>query len=481
MKNQLKKKNSVGIGRNISVLYMGEILSQILTLALIIVISRQLGDEGLGKYSFAFSFASIFLLLADLGMQTYVTKDVARNKKLVKEHLTKTLTLKFFLSIITFIITVAAIFLSKRDVETVLIVFLACTAMFFYGFAGIFRSVVQGVESMQYEVVAKTVERFVAAILGGVLLLNGYGIISLLYALIFSNVVYCLLLGYFTSKNISKLSVSFDFSYWKKIMKKSLPFCLTLIFISLYVRIDTILLGFIKGYAQTGWYSAAYKIIDIFTRMLYVPILALFPAFVRAYKESSGETKMIYHKSIGYMVMLSMPITIGLIVLSGKIILLVYGHQFDNSGIALQILSCSLLFTSLNYLMGFLLNSVGKQKLFMISTGIATVVNVLLNIIVIPKYGYVGASVVTVMSEALNFLLMHRFVKKSGFYIDLSKILVKPAIASLVMSIFLVVLSGHVSLYILIPFGAFIYFTMMVVMKGVGKEEAHFLISLVRQ
>src|SRR3989338_8845466 len=127
-----KQSDSKTIVKNIGFLYNGEIIGQILTLILVIVISRQLGDVGLGKYSFAFSFAAIFLLLADFGLPTLITKEVAKNKKLAQEHLTKTLTLKFILNLLTLIITVSAIAISRKDKETILLVLLASIAMFFY-------------------------------------------------------------------------------------------------------------------------------------------------------------------------------------------------------------------------------------------------------------------------------------------------------------------------------------------------------------
>ena len=161
----MKNKSSEGqlIAKNISFLYNGEIINQLLTLILIVVISRQLGDVGLGKYSFAFSFASIFLLLADFGLPTLITKEVAKDRKSAQHHLSKTLTLKFFLNLLTLLITVLVIFILKKDTETIVLVALAGIVMFFYNFGGVFRSVVQAYESMKYEVISKAIERIIAA------------------------------------------------------------------------------------------------------------------------------------------------------------------------------------------------------------------------------------------------------------------------------------------------------------------------------
>ena len=459
------------IVKNIGFLYNGEIINQVLTLILVVVISRQLGDVGLGKYSFAFSFASIFLLLADFGLPTLITKEIAKNRESSNEHLTKTFTLKFILNLMTIAITILSIAVLKKDKETILLVSIAAIAMFFYNFGGIFRSIFQAYESMKYEVISKIAERIIASTIGIYLLLKGYGIFSLFIVLAISNFAYYVLMHYFTLTRISKISFSFDFKYWKKIITDSFPFWLTLIFVSFYVRVDTIMLGFMKDYATTGWYSAAYRIIDVFVRILFLPVIAVFPALSKFHKLSLDKTRILYEKSFYYMLVFSIPIVIGLVVLSRKIILAVYGNQFVNSAIALQILGFSLFFTSLNYLMGYLLNSVDRQKLFTITTGISTIINIILNLILIPLYSYVGAGAATVASELLNFSMLYHFTKKNGFPINFWKLIAKPIMAGALMAVSIFYLKAHLNILFLTLTGAIIYFAALFAVNGIGKEE----------
>lgn len=473
MKN--KPSDSQLIVKNLSFLYNGEIINQILTLALIIFISRTLGDVGLGKYSFAFSFASIFLLLADFGLPTLITKDIAKDRKLAQKHLSNTFTLKFALNFLTLLITVLAIFILRKDIETVILVSLAAIAMFFYNFGGVFRSVFQAYEVMKYEVISKTAERLIAAAIGIYLLLKGYGIMSLFLTLIISNIFYYVILIALVYKKILPAKISVDFQVWKQTIKESFPFWLTLIFVSFYVRIDTIMLGFMKSYAETGWYNAAYKIIDVFTRVLYLPIMALFPALAKSHRISVQKTKSLYEKSFYYMIVFALPVVAGLLVLSGKIIPLIYGPQFNNSIIALQILGFSLFFTGLNFLMGYLLNSIDKQKLFAITAGVSTFVNISLNLILIPAYGFKGAGFATVISEMLNFSMLYYFTRKSDFSVNVFKLLVKPAVAAAVMILVLYYLIS-LNVFFLVVLGAASYLAVMFMVKGLGKDE----ISLVK-
>lgn len=467
------------ITKNIGFLYIGEIISQILTFFLVIALARYLGDTGLGKYSFAFSFVAIFLIIADLGLPTLITKEISRNKKLTRVYFTKTFTLKLILNLFAFLITVIVISISKKDTEIVTLVTLAGISMFFYNFGGMFRAIFQAYEVMEYEAFSRIIERIIAAGLGIYLLMKGYGILSLFIVIIISNLSYYLLVNTITVKNISKIGFSVDYTFWKKVIKQSFPFWLTIIFISIYFRIDTIMLGYMKDFSAVGWYNAAYKIIEVLTRMPFLLIAAVFPALSRFNYSSLNKAKLLYEKSFYYLLVLGLPITVSLFMLADKIILSVYKTPFTNSIIVLKILSFALFFVFVNYLMGYLLNAIDKQKLFTWVTGISTAFNIILNFALIPRFSYIGACIATVASEVLNFVLLYYFTDKNGFTIKILHILKKPFIATFAMGIFIYFLK-QINIVFLAVYSALIYFGILAIIGGIGRDEIKVVKSLYR-
>lgn len=470
--------NAKSIAKNVASLYIGEILSQVLTFFLVIAIAHYLGDAGLGKYSFAFSFAALFLILADMGLPTLITKEVAKDRILTNLHLTKTFTLKLILNAVAFTITIAAIAISRKDYETIFLVALAGVAMFFYNLAGMYRAIFQAYEVMKYEASSRIIERVIAAGIGIFLLYRGFGIISLFIILIFSNMAYYFVLYMLVKIKISKVSLIIDKEAWKRSLKESMPFWITTVFISLYFRIDTILLGFMKGFTATGWYNAGLKIIEVVTRIPFLLIVAVFPTLAKFHKLSYDKTKLLYKRSFQYMMMLSLPIATGLFLLADRIILNMYSPEFNNSVIVLQILAASLIFVFVNYLMGYLLNSIDKQKLFTLTAGVTTIFNVLLNIVLIPKYSYIGAAVATLISEVLNFCMLYYFTFKNKFGINLVKVIGKPVLATSVM-IGLMIYLKNFHLFLIISISAIIYFIVLFVVRGIGQEEINILKSII--
>lgn len=468
------------VAKNFILLYAGELIGQFLSFFLVIAIARYFGDTGLGKYSFAFSFVTLFLIIADMGLPTFITKEVAKDRKLAQLHLTKTFTLKLILNIIAFAITLAAIFASRKDYETIMFVGLAAVAMLFFNLAGIFRAIFQAYEVMEYEAYLKVVERIIAVSLGIFLFYRGYGLIALFLVLVFSNAAYYLISYIFIRARISGICLSFDKGSWKKSLKESMPFWVTTIFITLYFKIDTIMLTFIKGFEATGWYSAALKIIEVITRIPFLLNVAVFPAFSKFYGNSYDKTKLLYTKSFYFMIALALPIAIGLVLLADRIIIYVFSQEFTNSITTLQILSASLIFVFVNYLMGYLLNAIDKQRLFTLTVTTTAVINIILNLILIPKYSYIGAASATLISEIINFGMLYYFTSKNMFGVNIGKIIAKPAVATLLM-IAAVIYFKNLHLIFIVAISSIVYFGALFLLKGMGRDDIHILQSFIKR
>lgn len=468
------------IAKNFAMLYSGEIIGQILSFFLVIAIAHYFGSIGLGKYSFAISFVTLFLIVADMGLPTLITKEVAKDKRLTKLHLTKTFTLKLILNAAAFIITVISIFFMRKDYEIILLVALAAIAMFFFNLAGIYRAIFQAYEIMKYEAYLKIIERIIAVGLGIFLLYKGYGLTALFIVLIFSNAVYYFTIYILTKIKVSDTSFLIDAKTWKQNLTNSMPFWITIVFITLYFKIDTVMLAFMKGFEDTGWYNAAVKIIEVITRFPFLLNVAIFPALSKLHTFSYNKTKMLFEKSIYYMIAIALPVTTGLILLSDRIIIYVYSPTFNNSIAPLQILAASLIFVFVNYLMGYLLNAIDKQKFFTYSVAITTIINIILNFVLIPKYSYIGASFATLISEIINFGMLYYFTSINKFKINLAKVLTQPFLANIAV-IGLVIYLKNLHLLLLIILSAIIYFVVLFLINGIQKEEINMLRAMLQR
>ena len=455
--------------KNTGILIFGEVMSRVFSFFLIILIARYLGDVGLGKYSFVFAFVGVFSVLSDFGSTVYMTREISRDTSLSDKYFGKVFVFKLLVGLLATVLPVVVIFFTSQSMEIKTGVLLTSIAMFFYYIAFSFRAVVNAFEVQGYQSLYVISERIIAFILGAFVLYRGYGLLALLAVLVLSNASSYFILYKLVSKNIIKFQLKFDYPFIKSFLKSSAPFWFTTIFMTIYFKIDTVMLSFMKDYAVTGWYNAAYKIIDALSFVPFVIITVVFPPMSKFYKSNANFLRILYEKVFYYLALLALPLGLGATMLADRIILFVYKQSFVNSVIALQILMWALVLIFVNYMMGYFLNSIEKQKLFTLTTGLCAVINIILNFILIPPYSFKGAAIATVATEFFNFVMLYYFTSKNGYKINLS-ILAKPLIATVFMGI-IIYYTMFLHLLLIIPIAIAAYFAILLIMRGIHKEE----------
>ena len=470
--------NRKSILKNFSLLLTAEVIGHILSFLLIIMISRYLGDSRLGIYSFAFAFTAIFGIIFELGFSVLLMKEVAKDKGKTERYFNNIFTLRFLLGILGILIPgVIMLFIGKVGYD-IRVVWLAGIALFFNYLGYTLKSLFQAYEAVQYEAVARIIEKTVAFGIGTTALLNGYGLVAVVSGMVVSNMIYFLILFVSAKRRITDIHLSFDFVFWKYLIAKSLPFWFVLLFVNIYFKVDTVMLTLMKDYAVTGWYNAAHKLL---TGLHFIPIsfaYVMLPVMSRISKQSRKLLKLTYRKAFYYMLSLAIPIGAGTTILADKIIVALYTGKFFHSVIALQILIWAVVFLFINHVVGNFLYAIDKDYMWSFSAGISLLLNVILNFILIPTFSYIGASLSTVITEALCFILLLYFSSKSGYWLNVPKLCWKPTIATVVMVSVLLFLR-HMSLIILVPIGVIVYIVIMFIIKGIDKDEIDFIKTLI--
>lgn len=458
------------IVKNTGVLLIGRVLNSILSYFLVIAIARYLGDVGLGKYSFAFAFIGIVMVFFDLGITTSAVKDLSRDKSRTKYYLHNLFSLRLVLSILSLVAAFIVINLLNDDPSIILIVSLAALAMFFESMCLTFKVVFRAHEIMEYDAISKFVERLLALVIGYYVLVTYQNITYFIVVLVGSFSV-MFLINYLVSLYLfERPKLVWNPTFWKKLVVKSLPYWFTMLFKTIYFKVDTVMLSFLIGYSVTGWYNAGYMIIDALAFIPTIVIIAVFPAMARYYKESKEKLLSTYIIVFRYLFVIALAIGVGITVLSPRIIQFVYGEGFANSAIALQILIWANLFLFVNLVSGYLLNSIDEQKWFTIAAFVGVVANIILNLILIPTYSYKGAAFATLITEILIFVVLQHKARDSGYSINFSKLLIKPLIAVGLMG-GIVYFLFQLHLIILVAIGALTYLSALLILGWFQENE----------
>ena len=465
------------IAKNTAALFAAQFIVSILGLVLSIFIARSLGAVIFGKYSFALAFTAIFAVFSDLGYNTLLIREVARDKSQASKYLNNVISMRALLSLIIFALISITINAMDYPAGTKNVVYLFGIYTLVVSFSNVFKMTFHAFEKMEYAAGITIFTNIIRVALGLLVLFLGYGLIELALVFLLSGAFDLLLSFLVCERRFVKPKLELDFEFWRSTIKIALPIGMLSIFGLIYIRIDTVMLSMMKGDAVVGWYNAAYGLVLAFTPIPSLFLNALFPLMSRYYVSSNDSLKLTYEKSFKYLFILGLPLALGITLLADRFILLFYGQQFYPSIIALQILAWEILLIFSYGPLGALLVTTDRQNEMVILLGITALVNVILNLILIPPLSYVGAAIATIITETILLGLYVYYLSKYFYTLPLHKIVIKPIVASLVMGIF-IYFCGSINLLPLVILAITLYFVILYLIRGLSKEDIVLLLDV---
>ncbi|MCO6040539.1 flippase [Thermococcus alcaliphilus] len=391
--------------KNAGWLFSAEVISKLLAYGVIVILSRTLGPEGLGQYSFIFYYVGLLGIFSDLGVGYYFMREVARDRSKADELLPDVLGLKIVLALVNFVvIVVLTLFLPKPMWIKALILVVGAEAMLTWVSLALVQ-LMYAHEVTKYEAIARTVERFWAFFVGGTVLYFFRSLSPFILALLIGYTVREFLRIKWGARYVKKISVRFNPQIWLFLLKKSYPFWLIGLFTMIYYRTDMVMLSILRGDYETGIYRAAYTLIEVPMFVPSIVVSTTMPSMARLWEQDKKTLNILLKKSLQMLTGLGVLGLVGYFILAHWGIIIVFGKEFLASVSVLRILAFAVPFMFLNSLLGSFLNATGGELTFTKITGFTALLNVVLNYFLILTYGVKGAAVATVVSQVFAVFL----------------------------------------------------------------------------
>jgi O-antigen/teichoic acid export membrane protein len=464
--------------KNFFFLMSSETVSYLLTFLATVYLARILEVSGFGKINFAFSFFALGAIFTNLGLLSIGTRDIAQLSNQDRpyhegKYILTILSLRLTLAILVYgILLMSTIFISQPGEIKLLIIL--------YGL-----SLLPLVLSLEWVFLGW--ERAVYIMLSKILTAAGYyiGIVVLvrnaskidLVPLIFllSNVIGVVFLlvvyGQQRSFSIKEIKDSLSLKNWVALIKNALPFGLGGILLQFSLSFNVLFLGIIKNSDAVGEYSAAWKVLSfllIFDRVMNNTAFPIISRYV-VYSPSKLPTLLMQISKIIFII--ALPICLGSFVLGKRIIIFLYGENYQQSALLLEIIIWFLLFTMLNsiYTATLIAQHRNRDYLLIIAIGVAT--NIILNMLLVPQLEALGTTIGVVAQELACLILFNVKIRIITSFINYTKALYKPLIATGVMVGFAVTFSSQLNLLLLLIILVLIYFGTLFLIKGITKRE----------
>lgn len=401
--------------KNTSWLFGEKILRMIVGLFVGVWVARYLGPEQFGLFSYAQSFVGLFVVIATLGLDSIIIRELVHDERHKDALLGTAFWLKLIGAILVLITLAIAVNFTSNDTYTNSLVFIIASATIFQCFNVIdfyYQAKVLG----KYIVYSNVISLLVSSIVKIALILIKAPLIAFAWAIAFDSIVLAMGYLFFYLKNHSLFTIqhlTFNKNIAFSLLKDSWPLILSGMVIAVYMRIDQVMIKEMLGNEAVGQYAAAVRISEAWYFVPMVIASSVFPAIINAKKISEELYYARLQQLYNFMVWLSIAIAFPLTFLSDWIINLLYGEQYNQAGSVLMIHIWTGVFVFLGVASGKWYVSENLQKLAFSRTFYGVIVNILLNILMIPKFGIYGAAIATLISQAVASYIADLFSKKT--------------------------------------------------------------------
>jgi len=461
------------IAKNTSYFTFALILQKVISFTYFTLIARALLPEDLGKYYFAISFTTIFAIFIDLGLANVLIREVAKVKEKTKDLLGNILAIKIPLTILSLLSTVILVNVLNYPELTKQLVYLSAICMVLDSFTLTFFSVIRGFHNLTFESISSVIFQLIVICFGLTALHLNLGLKFLMGALVIASVfnfIYSSILVRFRFK--IKITPIFDPQFIRAIVKITIPFGMFAVFQRLYMYLDSVLLSVLSGDKAVGLYQIAFKIVFALQFLPMAFTASLYPVFSSYWAGDKDQLAITFERAMNYLIIISLPISVGIIFLADKIILL-FKPEYVEAILPLQIIMTSLLFIFLNFPIGSLLNACDKQKINTRNMGIGLVVSIILNLILIPRFQAVGASITVLFTNFIMFAIgifyIPKIIKIRPWKII--SVFIKAVLSTCVMAFLILFLKQELNIFIVVALSGIFYFIMLFLFRGFKKED----------
>lgn len=398
--------------KNTSWLFGEKILRLCIGVFVGVWIARYLGPEKFGIFSYAQSFVGLFAVTATLGLDGIVVRELVKNKNIKEGIIGTAFWLKFAGALISIILLTIAVNFTSNDSYTNTLFFIIASATVFQAF-NVIDFYFQSEVLSRYIVYANAISLFISSIIKVILILNNADLLSFALVILFDSLVLSLGFLYFFLKKarVKIQNIKFQNEIAIALLKDSWPLFLSGIVISIYMKVDQVIIKELLGSKEVGQYAAATRLSEAWYFIPMVIASSLFPAIISAKNQNEELYYSRLQKLYDLMVWMSIAIALPMTFLSDKIVSVVYGSQYDKAGSVLMIHIWTGVFVFLGVAFSGYLSVENQTKKAFYRTLLGAVLNVVFNYVLIPIYGINGSAIATLLGQFISNYLYDLFDK----------------------------------------------------------------------
>ncbi|WP_195454809.1 flippase [Turicibacter sanguinis] len=432
-------------------------------------LSRVLGSENIGIYSYTLSITTYFILFGSLGVSMYGQREIAYNQD-NKYQVSKMFKEIFYLRLITLLTSMMifyVVFCMQGEYKIYYLIFLLEIIATIFDISWFF----QGLEEFKKTVIRNILVKLISLICIFTFVKNNMDLDKYILIYVLSILFGNLSLWIYIPKYIVKVRFK-DLNIFKH-FRPTIAIFIPQIAIQIYTVLDKTMIGaIIIDKSEVGYYEQAQKIIKLLMAIATSLGTVMMPRIANTFAKGDFKKLTEYmNNSFSFITLLTFPLMFGIMSVSYKFVPLFFGPDFDKVTPLMCTISPIIVFIGLSNVTGtqYLLPT-NQQKKFTLSVVCGALINFFLNLILIKKFSSIGASVATVIAEFCVTTIQFYLIRNEIKIITIIKLSYKYFISSIIMFIVSVFVGNYINNYLLsiiiqVICSGIIYFIVLIILK----------------
>ena len=378
-------------------------------------VCRVIEADGIGQINFFQSIISYISLFTCLGIPMYAIREIARDRSDVVQMNRTAMEILLLHSMLTLVgyAIVAILCLTVPQIQVNIPLFLILSLTIFFTAIGC-EWFYQGIEDFKYITIRGLIIKTVSVVLlfifvkskTDLLYYGCYTVFGVLGGNIFN--------FFRLRKYIHRENIIFSELHIKRHIKPVLKVFSFSVVTSIYLQLNTVLLGFLKSALAVGYFAAATKVMQMLLTMSACLGSVMMPRASHLIAENKeDEFNRLIQKSYDFTLAIALPMTIGLIFCAPSLITALCGVKFEHSILPSQIIAPIILMVAISNIFGIqVLFPKGKINIVTLCCGIGAVADLILNLCLIPFFSYIGTSIAYLGAEVATTVSMYFIGRK---------------------------------------------------------------------
>jgi len=335
---QTVAKNTVWL----SISYFG---GRIIKAAIVIYAARVLGTAGYGVFSYAITLAGFFGIFVDPGINSVLIRDGAKATPEERQSLfSTTLIIKaIILAVSVLVVIFIAPFFSTLPGAKLLLPLIALVIVF-DGTRDFFASLFRAEEKMQWDAASFLLENLGIMVFGFIFLRIAATPLLFAYAYVAGAAIGALAATWLLRDRFTHILAGASMRRMMAIIKTAWPFAVTGALGILLTSTDVLIISWMRSASEVGIYSAGIRIVQMLYLLPGIVQISTLPLLARLAKRDNEKFRAVLERTLAMIFLISIPLSVGGIILGAQIMGLVFGSAYAVGGLALSILMLNLSF-----------------------------------------------------------------------------------------------------------------------------------------